>query len=338
MSKQPIPVILGVDVEPDKPFNPRSNPMPWEGYLRAVEFFSSFRPELEALTFAPVHLSWFYRMDPQIAEIHGDPGWAWSNYPDEARTLIAANDEFGLHTHPFRWDDTGNTWIQDYGNQRWVEHSLRMAFDTFNRELNRACVSFRFGDRWMNNRTFRLLETLGVKYDLTLEPGSKRMPSYHGSMPHTGFIPDQRRVPRTIYRPAKANYQRSDPSRADGPYVIPVSTAPIHLESGTVYRPMPMLKRLYYRLAAPERVGNWTQTLNIAAETRVFRSILDHNLRTLESPYLAAIGRSHIFTSAEFTGNVRANLRALLDCCGNLRDRPVAFTTPPELVACLERA
>ena len=74
MPKRRIPVILGVDVEPDKPFNPRSKPMPWEGYLRAVEFFSSFRPELEASTFAPVHLSWFYRMDPQIAEIHGESG------------------------------------------------------------------------------------------------------------------------------------------------------------------------------------------------------------------------------------------------------------------------
>jgi hypothetical protein len=338
MSKDPIPVILCVDVEPDKPFNPRSNPMPWEGYQRAVEFFSGFRPELEALTFAPVHLSWFYRMDPQIAEIHGDPGWAWSNYPDQARTLIAADDEFGLHTHPFRWDNTRNTWIQDFGNQRWVEHSLRMSFDTFRHELNRPCVSFRFGDRWMNNRTFRLLETLGVKYDLTLEPGSKRVTSYHGTFPYTGFIPDQRSVPRTIYHPARSNYQRNDPLRNDGPYVIPVSTAPIHLASGTVYQQPPVLKWLYYRLAAPERVGNWTQTLNIAAEPTAFRSILDHNLRTLESSYLATVVRSHIFTSAEFTSNARVNLRALSDCSASLRDRPIVFTTPPELVACLERA
>jgi hypothetical protein len=338
MSQQPIPVILCVDVEPDKPFNPRSNPMPWKGYQRAVEFFSGFRSELEASTSAPVHLAWFYRMDPQVAEIHGDPGWAWSNYPEQARTLIAADDEFGLHTHPFRWDDVRNAWIQDYGNQRWVEHSVRMAFDTFRRELNRPCVSFRFGDRWMNNQTFRLLETLGVKYDLTLEPGSKRVPSYHGNFPYTGFIPDQRSVPRTIYRPALSNYQRSDPSRREGPYVIPVSTAPIHLESGTVYRQPPVLKRLYYRLAAPERVRNWTQALNIAGEPGTFRGILVHNLRTLRSSYLVTVGRSHIFTSAEFTSNVRVNLRALSDCCSSLRDRPVVFTTPPELIACLERA
>ena len=338
MPKRRIPVILCIDVEPDKPFNHRAKPMAWEGYRNAVDFFSGVRPQLETSTSTPVHLSWFYRMDPQIEEIHGSPGWAITNYPDQAATLAAAHDEFGLHTHPFRWSEKTDSWIQDYGNQRWVEHSIRMAFDTFSRELNRPCVSFRFGDRWMNNRTFRLLESLGVRYDLTLEPGGRQMPSYHGSVPYTGFIPDQRRVPRSIYRPAKSNYQKCDPARTEGPYVIPLSTAPIHLGSGAIYRKPTLLARLYYRVASPDRVRNWTHTLNIALEPPVFDSVLDYNLRTLESPYLVAVARTHIFNSAEFTSNVRANLAALFDSCASLRGTSVMLATPSEAIAYLEAA
>jgi hypothetical protein len=336
MCEQRIPVILCIDVEPDKPFGHRSDPMPWEGYRRAVEFFARFRPELEALTRAPVRLSWFYRMDPQIDEIHGDPGWAVKNYPDQTKALIAAGDELGLHTHPHRWDNKKNTWIQDYGNQRWVEYSLRMAFNTFSRELNRPCISFRFGDRWMNNPICRLLEALGVKYDLTLEPGSKKLPSYHPGLPYTGFIPDQRKVPRGIFRPAKSNYQKRDPSRTDGPYMIPISTAPIHLGSGAVYREPRLHERIYYRLTERERIRNWTYALNIAAETHVFRNIVDYNLQTLGLPYLAMVARAHIFTSAEFMTNARANLGALLEESPEPGDSSFQFMTPAEAVACLE--
>ena len=338
MVKQCTPVMLCIDVEPDKPFNHRANPMPWEGYQRAVEFVSSIRPELERLTSAPVHVSWFYRMDPQVAEIHGDPGWAITAYADEAKTLLAAGDEFGLHTHPIRWDDKANTWIQDYGNQRWVEHSLRMAFDTFNRQLNRPCVTFRFGDRWMNNQTFRLLETLGIRFDLTLEPGTKKLPTYHTRIPHTGSIPDQRSVPRTIYRPAKSNYQKRDAMRMDGPFVIPVSTAPIHLGTGVIYQHPGLLKGLYYRLSGSERIKNWTHPLNVALESQVFRSILDYNLRTIASPYLTMVARAHVFSSAEFSSNVRANLEALADYTAARGDTSFRFMTPAEAVECLQGA
>ena len=327
MSRQSIPVIVCIDVEPDKPFNHRSNPMPWEGYLAAVDLFADFRVELARLSARPVHLSWFYRMDPQIEEIHGDPGWVISHYREYFESLSSAGDEAGLHVHPFRWSDAADTWIQDYGNQSWIEHSVRMAFASFRRELERDCVSFRFGDRWMNNRTFRLLESLGVRHDMTLEPGGRKMPSYHDSIPHTGFIPDQRKVPQNIYRPAKSDYQQSDSLRSDGPFVIPVSTAPIHLASSTVYRKPAWYAWPYYRLFNPQRVAYWSHTLNIAAEPAVFRSVLEHHLQTLRSNYLLMPARAHIFTSTEFTDNVRANLRSLFV---DYEDSSFVFATPAE--------
>lgn len=328
-----IPVILCIDAEPDKPFNHRADPLPWRGYQRAVAFFAGFRAKLETLSAAEVHLSWFYRMDPQIEQIHGDAGWAISSYTAEIEGLRRAGDELGLHTHPFRWDEKADTWLQDYGNQSWIEHSLHMAFDTFRRELGRDCVSFRFGDRWMNEPSFQLLERLGVRYDLTLEPGSKRLPSYHPRKPHTGFIPDQRGVPRSIYRPAKSDYQQRDDSRLDGPLIIPVSTAPIHLESGKVYEEPALHERLLYRLTDPARIRNWCQPLSIASPPTIFRSVLEYNLGTLDSPYLALVARSHIFTSEEFIANVRANLVSLFDYQDRAGGRDFVFATPAEAVA-----
>ena len=332
MSRQFIPVVLCVDVEPDKPFNHRSSPMPWEGYQRGVEWATEFRTELQCLSAAPVHLSWFYRMDPQVETLHGDPGWAISNYRDSFEALQRAGDEAGLHVHPFRWSDTADSWIQDYGNQDWVEHSVRMAFDSFRQETGRDCVSFRFGDRWMNNRTFRLLESLGVRHDMTLEPGSRKMPSYHGNKPYTGFIPDQRKVPQHIYRPAKNDYRRSDASRTNAPFVMPVSTAPIHLASKKVYRKPAACAWPFHRLFNRQRVSHWTHTLNIAAEPAVFRSVLGHQLQTLRSNYLVMPSRAHIFTSTEFVDNACTNLRSLFADYG---DRSFVFTTPAGALACL---
>jgi hypothetical protein len=302
--------------------------MPWKGYEKAVEFFKEFRAELEGLSEAPVHLTWCYRMDPQVKEIHGDAGWAIVNYPEQLNSLVNAGDELGLHTHPFRWDEKTGRWLQDYGNQPWVEHCVRMAFETFRSQLGRPCVSFRFGDRWMNNPTFALLEQLGVKYDLTLEPGSKKLPSYHPKMPFTGAIPDQRRVPRRMYRPAKSNYKKSDVTRLDGTVIIPTSTAPIQLNTGELYRPPSWYQRLLFRIINPARLKNWSHSLNIALGPKVFQNILRYNLEVIGTPYVAMVARAHIFTEAEFTDNVRANLSELFNYNDSRGSRRFFFTTP----------
>src|SRR5436190_12457798 len=97
-----IPVVLALDVEPDDPeFVPNSR-APWLGFEAAVDLFAAIRDRLARATECDVHLSWFVRMDPQIAQGYGSAMWFVEQYSTEIAALRSAGDEIGLHTHAWR--------------------------------------------------------------------------------------------------------------------------------------------------------------------------------------------------------------------------------------------
>ncbi len=190
-----LPVIMCIDVEPDDreiaPFE-RSD---WKGFEHAYSFFRQLRPRLESATGANVRFSWFLRMDPQIEHTYGSPSWVVSRYPEIIDQLQSDGDELGLHIHSWRWDSIKRRWVADHANQSWVEQCVRTSFAAFQRALGRPCQSFRFGDRWMNNETMSLVEQLGAKFDLSLEPGHKETRRMNPRELSTGSLPDSRGVP-----------------------------------------------------------------------------------------------------------------------------------------------
>jgi hypothetical protein len=107
-----------------------------------------------------------------------------------------ARDEIGLHTHAWRWDDAAREWISDFADQNWIEHCVRQSFEHYPRCFNRPCRSFRFGDRWLNQQTAELIERLGARFDLTIEPGWKPEALLES---FTGDQPDYSRAPRQPY-------------------------------------------------------------------------------------------------------------------------------------------
>jgi hypothetical protein len=168
-----IPVVMCIDVEPDERQVVRGVQNDWRGFELTYEFFCKLRHHLEAATKSPVHFSWFFRMDPQIATAYGSASWVVKRYPSLIEGIRRAGDAIGLHNHAWRWNESLNKWTVDFANQDWIEYCLRMGFESFRTSLNERCVYFRFGDRWMNNPTIRLIEKLGARFDLTLEPGQK---------------------------------------------------------------------------------------------------------------------------------------------------------------------
>lgn len=76
-----IPVILLIDVEPDPFLVNRADPEPWEGFEATHPYLSSMRYRLEEATGSPVHFTWCFRMDPQVAESYGSPAYAVDRYP-----------------------------------------------------------------------------------------------------------------------------------------------------------------------------------------------------------------------------------------------------------------
>lgn len=220
-SMEKLSIAICVDVEPNERAIDPNVAKDWVGFEKTFEFFEELRPRLEYATQAPVHFSWFLRMDPQIAHAYGSPAWAITRYRRLFDRLETNGDEIGLHTHAWRWDEASSQWIADMGDQAWVEHCVRTSFEAFEQSLNRPCRSFRFGDHWMNDATLDLVERLGVQFDLTAIPGRTEL-----SMPeqYTGLPPDYSRIPRRPFRPSKISFTQTDEGSLRDLWSVPLST------------------------------------------------------------------------------------------------------------------
>ncbi|MFY9574160.1 MAG: hypothetical protein WAV20_22395, partial [Blastocatellia bacterium] len=215
-------VLICIDVEPnERAINPHDK-QDWTGFEKSFEVFMQVRPLLVAATRLPVHFCWFFRMDPQIAETYGSAGWAVTRYRKLLDELESAGDEIGLHAHAWRWDDQNGGWIQDFGNQVWVDHCVRSSFEAFQETFKRPCRSFRFGDQWMNDETLATIESLGARFDLTPEPARKK-PKL--DEPFTGSLPDYSRILRKPYRPSRRDFRKRNMRLGRRLWVIPITTA-----------------------------------------------------------------------------------------------------------------
>jgi hypothetical protein len=216
-----IPIVICIDVEPDARVTDPNVAIDWAGFEKTFEFYEQLRPHLQDATQSLVHFSWFVRMDPQIADTYGSPDWAIARYRRLFDRMEAAGDDIGLHTHAWRWEPESNEWIADMGDQEWVDHCVQMAFAAFEQSMNRKCQSFRFGDHWMNDATLALVERLGARFDLTVEPGRKEL-----SIPerYTGSPPDYSQAPQQPYRPSKLNFTEHDAEQKRELWAVPLST------------------------------------------------------------------------------------------------------------------
>lgn len=321
-----IPIILCIDVEPDGFFIDRNQPLPWEGYEATSEFFTKWRPRISEATQAPVHYSWYYRIDPQIQETYGSPEWPWTHYEKYVADFIREGDEIGLHPHAYRWEEKINNWIEDLGNQSWVNHCVEMGFVSFKKIFNRTCDSFRFGAYWINNETLDLVEKLGARFDLTPEPGLKvnKRPFY--GQHYTAAVPSYDGVPQLPYRPSKSDFTKADQNRKEGLWIIPLSTGYIQYRFGK-------LESVYHKFFNPELSKPKCITLNIGNYgVENFSKVVTHLLNTLEKPYLTLVLRSDNGIKQRQMKNIQDNLNFLLS--HPLVERFI-FSTPAELMETL---
>jgi hypothetical protein len=303
MNARKIPIILCIDVEPLEREIDRVVAKDWDGVEETFRFLSDVRPALAAATGAPVKFSWFFRMDPQIADTYGDPSWVVRRYGKIIEQLERAEDEFGLHTHAWRWDERFKRWVVDHADQEWVEHCLRMSFEAYRRAFGRSCYSFRFGDHWMNNATIDLLESLGVRFDLTVEPGMKPAPALVLKELHTGSLPDYTVTPRRPYRPAREDFRKASATTDRRLWMIPLSTGrPLGRFAG--------LKRAARAIGIDLRRDGDVHPLNLCFDWPLFDGILDDLVHRDRTHLLVPVVRTG--TLAKFPANVERNMRLVL--------------------------
>lgn len=314
-----LPVLLCFDVEPDGFFIDPSRRDPWAGFEATFAFIEALRPRWTDLTGVQARVSWFMRLDPQIARTYGRAEWVLRHYEREFTRLEYQGDELAVHPHAYRWQEARGAWTLDYADQDWIAHCVESSCDAYTRVIGRPCRSIRMGDGWMNQETARLIASLGFAHDLTVEPGRLPGPLHHAADRVAGMLPDTRQVPTHPYRPAADNYQQADPARTSGPWIIPMSTAHV--------RPR-LLRALYYRVRHPaRRMETWTALLS--HEPLVFARIIADVLAR-PRPYLAIAMRTNALLDPRLRARVSANVETLLR---HLRDHAWAAVTPRDAIA-----
>jgi hypothetical protein len=321
--------VLCFDVEPDEA-EVEMEPRPWVGFERLVERIGPLREQLTQATGRPARFNWFVRMDPQIAASHGDPGWAADRYGDRLSALREAGDTIGLHPHAWRRAADPGRWVADHGNPDWVDHCIRVSYETYAAVLGEPCRAQRSGDMFVTERTVRLAAQLGCRFDLTVEPGSPARDSLHVGAAATGRIPDQTRAPRGPYRPSVRDALRpADPERPEddgGLWMIPLTAID--------WSPfLPPWRRLARRVRHPLGVRHRTATLFGPRGGETFWRILERDLSAMARPYLAFAVRSDMPLRPDLDGSVEEKLAALV---ASPLVRKLEFTTPEAVVPRVE--
>jgi hypothetical protein len=320
-----IPVLLVIDVEPDGFFVDPDARLPWRGFEQAWTWVQSARRTIAAATGAPAQFCWGVRLDAQVERVYGSAAWPLRHYEPQLADFLQHDDALGVHTHVYRWDEPQHGWVIEQGDPAWVEHNVRLSVRTFEDALGRRCDFFRFGDRWMSDAAMTLLDELGVRFDLSLEPGRRQVPSYHPDKPSTGFVPDQRAVAPRPYRPARGQFRSHDPARRAGLIEIPVTTAVVRPLDSLRARPTPACALEWLK----HRLRPWIDTAGLHHEPRRFRSLVDVALEA-GAPHLSLTVRTDSFTRNLKTGDLDRSIALLLA-------HPLAarfeFTTPARLVA-----
>ena len=324
MGQKKIPVIFCIDVEPDGFFIDRTKSLPWKGYEGAYRYFNELRGHFARVTGSPVHFSWYYRVDPQVEETYGSADWVFTHYSKYVEDLSKRGDEMGLHPHAYRWLNEKNNWIEDLGNQEWVNHCVDMAFDHYEKLFARRCDSFRFGAYWMNNETLNLVELRGARFDLTVEPGLNLKKRYFSNQFYSDDVPSHLGAPNHPYHPSKADFRKPDPGRENGIWMIPLST-------GTVTYQYGRLEMAYKKLFSPDKLKPRFLSLNLGRGVHGFSSVMNGLFQSLERPYLSMVVRSDVCGDRVGDPSHAENMKKNIECLLKhpLADRFV-FATPRE--------
>jgi len=290
-------IVLCVDLEPDGRDRFPGEPT-WRGTERLWHAVPRLRKDIEQRTGAPAHAWWFLRMDPQIAFLHGDPGWGARRFAAELASLRVYGDELGLHTHAWR-PAANEGWISDHGDPHWVAHCVDVSRRAFLDAFGHPPRAFRFGDRWMSNAVARKLAHDGFCIDFTLEPGFPARAAMRGSDHATGSLPDCRGMPAGPYRPSRLDFRRRGtvwPSRLR---IAPVSTACV------------ACARAYAANAPAVPHDHRPATLNLALRTDHFARVLDYLTEFERRSLLVAVVRSADLATEVHASRILRNIHRL---------------------------
>jgi hypothetical protein len=225
-----IPAFLSIDVEPE-PFQlSASAPPPWSGFEAILPLIERLRERLERLHGKAPRFGWYFRTDPQIAQVYGRADHFMHAHAAVIERLAKAGDYFGVHMHTIRWSDAHAAWVHDFADPAWLDQCTRASLDAFAEWAGTPARHLRSGAGFLSNEIVAAAEQCGVRLEMTLEPGAgwgglqaREVPTAVDSSPIVGPYCDCRAAPREVYRPSARDYRTAD-AQGREILVVPLST------------------------------------------------------------------------------------------------------------------
>lgn len=302
------PLVLCIDVEPDEQQVPLSERRPWSGFEIALEWVKPVRERLANLTGNRPNFGWFLRLDYQIEVAYGSRRWVADNHAADLEALLREGDELGIHPHAWRLDGAGG-WRVDLASQDWVAHVTAESVETYAQVYGQLPRAHRFGDGFMSDPLIAQLRLLGLKVDVTAEPGMTlttsgvRAPRFRGKEP---------------YRAGDSRLARRADQEFDAPVLLP-------LASVDPDPALPLWRRAARRIRYPNRPRHRQMILGLEMPASRFWDLLARDLDARQLNVLSFAIRSSSFTSDTATRLITAKLDTLVD---HPLGRRIDFVTP----------
>ena len=308
--RRKIPAFLSIDVEPEGFQLSRGDSPEWNGYDAAIELAEQLRSDLARRVDATARFGWYFRMDPQIAEVYGRSDHVFAQCPDRVARLRAKGDYFGVHAHPLRWCSRRGQWIHDVDDAAWLADCTRFALDAFAQWDGCPARRFRAGAGFLANEIVEVLEQRGVEVDLSLEPvagwwlTASDVATAVDTSPIVGAYADTRTAPRVAYRPSHRDFRVSGGRRGRRLVLVPLTTHAEIPERPAWWRrarhtapaPAPEARMLYPSVEWPSPEFYW--------------NLVERQLQAMRRPYLSLAIRTDAVDSDSMM-HARRQLAAL---------------------------
>jgi len=327
-------VIVSCDVDPDRERlldGASSRALSWRGVTEGIPAVKqAVRGVTDASGRAPV-FTWFLRADEQVREMQGAYDWFVRSHGPLLQSLQESGDELGWHPHFWRRDAESGLWFQEIEDLDWQVDMLHRAHGDLAACFPGSIESARMGWSYHNNRTYGVLEVLGITVDLSGIPGLR---TFGDRPPRRGEnLFDWYSTPRAPYRPSRTDYRR--PARGgeeasnvlEVPSFVSTSWAWSVVAGLQLARKTRNVAQLWYAVRRP------TYCITVTAKPPLFSPLVTGLRRLLRRGGNGPLVFETHFHADELIPNrsplyhlasVRANLEAVVRTCHE-QDTPVQF-------------
>jgi hypothetical protein len=282
-----IPAFFAIDVEPDSS-SPEIGEAPWTGFTAIAEFIDGLRPRLAERSGVDPHFSWCFRLDPVVERCFGRLDFVVHRHGAEVDRLVTQGDRLGIHVHPQRWDEDGGYVYSEHLDPGWAPHCVEVAAATFAQSFGEPPRVASMGGRFINERVVDTLVDVGVRVDLTVDPGLEaieddRTFGHHANAPCTDF----RGHPRHPYRVSRERLGAVARSQEDARTLVEIPRS--SYDYATVLAPFRRrLRTKLSRRGAPMPLMMW----DVWPSATTFWDFVERAADESPIPYVALTARS----------------------------------------------